>query len=388
MDHKKLKVLQWGAEEDLQKIVPRLYQDCGEWFLPRKRKGQEFISLRDLKTIWDAAKNRGPTDREVEWVRKFYRSYGFPYPVVARSRISEEVEKVRNTSVQDIFRQGKIIHNKRGLSLVNMLHQGLWSARTRSGKTYLEIFQDDTTLEKIIRDRFKHGNGLTPAQLLVGIRMRAKGPANYPPATAKAIYDKFLPNGGIVLDPCGGYGGRMLAALCSSQVNYHVSLEPATNTYRDTRMMLSILQKTVPQLNIRKAKLLNTTAEDYCPAEKEGFFDLVFTSPPYFNQEIYSDEPDQVSSTCKTLADYKVWIEKVSRNWIRMMKPGALLLLQVSDPVVLGLQRMPIVKQWTSVLNETPLVKHPALIYDSPGGRGARVTETLLHYQKPFTTKT
>ena len=383
INHKTLKALQWGSHEDMERTVQFLYRDCGEWYLPRKRKGQEFLSLRDLHTIWDNSKSRGPTSSEVSRVIKFYRSYGFPYPVVPRTRLVATVERVRNTKLDGIFRNGKVHHAKTGMAVVNMFHLGIWSARTRENKSYLETFEDDSLLEKIIRDRYVHGKGLTPSQILTGLRNRPKGPANYPPATAKAIYDKYLPNSGNTLDPCGGYGGRMLGALCSNKVKHHISLEPATDTYKDTRTMLSILRKTVPVVETRKTRLLNITAEEYCPPEKKEFFDLVFTSPPYFDQEIYSDEPNQVASSCKTMDDYKKWIQKITRNWTFMMKKGAHLLIQISDPSVKNQERLPIISVWKDVLNLTTLIELSPLTYEYPGGRGKRSFETILVYQKP-----
>ena len=56
--------------------------------------------------------------------------------------------------------------------------------------------------------------------------------------SVKAVYEKYLPEeGGHVLDPCAGYGGRLLGAVCTERVLSYTGLEPAEETLANSRRM-------------------------------------------------------------------------------------------------------------------------------------------------------
>lgn len=104
----------------------------------------------------------------------------------------------------------------------------------------------------------------------------------YRPQMAKMICMKYRPE--LVLDPCAGWGGRMLGAVSSG--SQYIAFEPNVETYENLNRLAEFLEIT------DRVKLI---CDD---AMKMGDYnlpnvDLVLTSPPYFDLEIYTHDTKQ-----------------------------------------------------------------------------------------------
>ena len=106
------------------------------------------------------------------------------------------------------------------------------------------------------------------------------------PYMARDIYKKYVKNGDKVLNPCAGWGGRLIgiASCLFSDIEY-VETDPQTETYNGLVKLKEFLRLG------DNYKQYNLPFEDL-EVEKE-YFDFVFTSPPYFDTEKYSDENTQ-----------------------------------------------------------------------------------------------
>ena len=98
-----------------------------------------------------------------------------------------------------------------------------------------------------------------------------------------------------ILDPSAGWGDRLLAAM-AKDVRY-VGVDPNTKLHPVYKEMIKFFDCNCTMIcsPIETAEL---------PDEK---FDLVFTSPPYFNLEIYTDEDTQSIAKVKT---ERAWFDK------------------------------------------------------------------------------
>jgi len=133
----------------------------------------------------------------------------------------------------------------------------------------------------------------------------------YRTVTSKAIVQYYKAQK--VLDPCAGWGGRMLGSLAAGAS--YVGCEPDPNTAKGLKGILG--DTAIPQAVRSKARILELPAEMALPeiANSEKF-DLVLTSPPYFNLELYT-AGDQ--STTK----YKTW-EEWTEKWLKPVILGCL----------------------------------------------------------------
>ena len=98
----------------------------------------------------------------------------------------------------------------------------------------------------------------------------------FKPWVARAVYEKFLPNGGVIVDPCCGWGGRMIACM-ESEYSY-VGSDINNSNIEANRSMADYIGNHY----INKPVLKQQDATIHID---QG--DLLFTSPPYDDTERY-----------------------------------------------------------------------------------------------------
>ena len=145
----------------------------------------------------------------------------------------------------------------------------------------------------------------------------------FPPYLARDIYLKYCKDGDRILNPCAGWGGRIIGlASCRFNSIEYVETDPQTETYKGLCKIKEFL------------KLGDNYKQYNLPFEKlklnENYFDFVFTSPPYFNTEKYSEEETQSYKNKENYEDWKqsflyVMLDKIYFS----MKKGATCLLNV-----------------------------------------------------------
>ncbi len=144
--------------------------------------------------------------------------------------------------------------------------------------------------------------------------MSSQPAVNFPPLTARLLYEKYTDHieqdGSLnVYDPSAGWGGRILGAMSSMKKIHYIGTDPNTDNF-------------IPELNKTRyeyvADFFNEHGLETNPFWEEpkntyhvfqegsehignhpdfeqykGKLDLVFTSPPYFDREQYSDDDAQ-----------------------------------------------------------------------------------------------
>lgn len=137
----------------------------------------------------------------------------------------------------------------------------------------------------------------------------------YRTVTAKAVVEYF--GARRILDPCVGWGGRMLGTLASEGGATYVGCEPDPNTLAGLRGILADASA-IPAAVRSRAKILGKPVEDALREElvDEELFDLVLTSPPYFNLELYTAGPQST----ERFSTWEIWV----RNWLAPVIHGCL----------------------------------------------------------------
>ena len=111
--------------------------------------------------------------------------------------------------------------------------------------------------------------------------------SRFPVTTAKFVYSRYKPTS--VIDPCFGWGDRMGAAYaCPHVLRFH-GIDPR----RDAR--IAFHQQDEIYNECRDVKCTGTFTQgraEVCPMLSETF-DVAFTSPPFFDLEIYTDDKTQ-----------------------------------------------------------------------------------------------
>ena len=109
----------------------------------------------------------------------------------------------------------------------------------------------------------------------------------FKPWIARHIYDRYLPNGGTIIDPCMGWGGRLLATLDSNYkyIGYDLN-ENAVQSHKHMRKFLG------SRLVFEPRFICDDSSR--CDFEEA---DLLFTSPPYDDKESYYGLARQCTDT-------------------------------------------------------------------------------------------
>jgi len=116
----------------------------------------------------------------------------------------------------------------------------------------------------------------------------------FPPVIARDFYTLF--SGQKILDPCAGWGGRMIGAA-SVGAFYH-GFEPSTKTYNGLLKLGEFLKLFKTGFDF---KIECLPFEDADIKEK---YDVALTSPPYYDTELYSAEE---TNSCNRYKDYNSW---------------------------------------------------------------------------------
>ena len=164
----------------------------------------------------------------------------------------------------------------------------------------------------------------------------------FPPFHAKFFADRYLPHDrdSIVVDPCAGWGGRLIGTLCvkrAHRVSYFATdpNERLQDAYAGLTRRATIWLK-------RDIKAPRTARVFPRPFEKWirtttarrlfGKTDLVMTSPPYFSAEVYDTSLKQ---SARHYDNYEVWREKFYRPLIKgafdLLRPGGVFVLNVAN---------------------------------------------------------
>lgn len=107
------------------------------------------------------------------------------------------------------------------------------------------------------------------------------------------------------LDPSAGWGDRLIAAINYGQCEYRAT-DPNECLHPKYNAMIDILaeEKTIQDERGKRPKY-HITQEGFETAEIEAnYYDLVFTSPPFFDLEKYSNSPTQSHIKFQTLEEW------------------------------------------------------------------------------------
>ena len=162
------------------------------------------------------------------------------------------------------------------------------------------------------------------------LTMRGYIAAQFRPSSAKALFATL--NAKRIYDPCGGWGDRLAGAMATPNVEFYFCrdvnplLFPMYNMQRDfysRQRQPSILDK-VTEVNFELRG-----AEIDCP--KEDYFDLVFTSPPYFCTEHYQGEDSSWNKYDKFDAWLHEFLFKLLANAYDSLVDGGIMAINISD---------------------------------------------------------
>lgn len=191
------------------------------------------------------------------------------------------------------------------LNLCEHFFPNFYDIEMKKGKSFNNLWKKDNLIKILRWNRKSHS---TPylSELKRGVYFCCGLTKNtmYRPQMAKMICDEYKPE--IVLDPCAGWGGRMLGAVASGA--RYIAFEPNTKTFDNLNSLAKFLQI---------ENRITLICDDALQMGKYNIprVDLVLTSPPYFDLEVYTHESTQSITAHST---YREWSEYFLKELIKL----------------------------------------------------------------------
>jgi len=374
---------------------PELFEKARR-YMHRNLKRDSFYSYSVVVKAKDIKESLFHSTSAVDWIRKFeekyrcYDTHDYWIEPVDKSNIeySGYSNSVKKYSV---------------LSLTKDEVGSLKDIVPEKCLTNIECRDSDTYRIRI----FEKGHKVFPSGYKAFRVSWCQYAVNYPPLLSKYIYEQYT-NKTIeedrkfyVWDPSAGWAGRLLGCMSveprfgidedgysvpCTKIHY-IGTDP--NTDHNTpdgktkyHNVADFYNDVVNQTNLLINDADKNTYEIYqCGSEVvqhneefmkyKGKLDLVFTSPPYFNKEIYSEDKNQ---SALKYSNYDAWRDgflyetlKTAWEWLR---DGGHLVWNIAD-IKLGSSMMPLEKDSIDIiegLGFEHVRNHKMVMSQMPGG--------------------
>lgn len=206
-------------------------------------------------------------------------------------------DKLKNFETEETFTASTV---RVGMKLCEYFFPNFFKIKNNKGESFNDFWNKEN-LQKVLKwNRSSHS---TPylSELRRGVYFCNGLTKNtmYRPHIAKIICDFYKPKK--VLDPCSGWGGRLLG-VASGNIEY-VGFETNKETYNN-------LLKLIHYLNLENLITMYNNGSENMNFQEE--FDLVITSPPYFDLEVYSNEETQSENM---FPSYEEWVN----GWLTLV---------------------------------------------------------------------
>lgn len=152
------------------------------------------------------------------------------------------------------------------------------------------------------------------------LALRKYIPPQFRPSAAKAIYEAF--NATKIYDPCGGWGDRLAGAMASNAQEYHC---------RDVNPLVFGGYATQQHMYQTDCSVSFEYRGSEMDAPASNYFDLVFTSPPYYKIEKYHGDKQSFRLYKKCDEWLSGFLFPMMQNSWECIEGGGFVLINISD---------------------------------------------------------
>ena len=202
----------------------------------------------------------------IDYIKMTFDSFEYRNIISNDSFLSQKCPKVANYFLKSIF-------------------LSYWQSAYKNKKSPVESWNDIEMMKKIIEYRIGCNNSneifdFSLFEIIQGMSARRLTVSFFNPFLAFSIYKHLLGNQNtpVVIDPCCGFGGRLLGFKMAYPNGKYIGYEPNNNTFNELNELIKLL-------NLKDVILHNCRYEDSDTTNINC--DLVFTSIPYYDKEQY-----------------------------------------------------------------------------------------------------
>ena len=170
---------------------------------------------------------------------------------------------------------------------------------------------------------------------------------NWPALGARALYERYTTGvkQPVIWDPSSGWAGRLAGAVTSRTRPLYIGCDPNTDhLWVDDAGVQHSKYTEIAAYHASRTPFDAPPKVLFFPCGSEvmkdqpefqqyqGKVDVVFTSPPYFAKELYSNDPEQ---SARKFSEFEGWCEGFLKPTIetaaKWLKPGGVLLWNIAD---------------------------------------------------------
>ena len=213
----------------------------------------------------------------------YHRILGFPYPSIPSDKtVAKEVARLQGYAPPGSL----LTRENAGLRTCSAYMPHRFDSRNADADLSAHsAFKDDKRLLKALRFCLRGKSpGLRSRNLRSALTALNRTPVNFRPAVAKHLISKYCPEGGSVLDPCAGWGGRLMGALAAGRSYTGIDADPRTARalYSLGLRLCNVMGKPRDCYAILSDRVENLSPE-------EGKHDFAISSPPFWAKEVYTE---------------------------------------------------------------------------------------------------
>jgi hypothetical protein len=304
--------------------------------LPLPLPVADFVGLPDLEAthVRITSLNHGmiqgmsPAGVEelLDQAARYHRFLGFPFPAVpSDKRLASDIQRLRAYGPR-----GKDLPvENAGLGTCSAYMPHRFEARNNDADfSALGAFEDDARLRRALQFCLRgRAPNLTRRGLRSVLTALNRTPTGFRPAVAKALVESYSPEGGLVLDPCAGWGGRLMGTLVAGRP--YLGVDPDKRT-ADALFRLGSRICEHLHLDRHLVQVIEGPIQSIPRSLAKAAFAL--TSPPYWVKEVY-DGASGIQPLEEWFRDFLCPMFEVTAG---LLAEGARFAVNVSDVVVRG----------------------------------------------------
>jgi hypothetical protein len=303
---------------------------------------------------WEYIKETFDKEDVKESLATVAMTYPLPYPNLTEKKAWRDFQKLKGMKWNEIMVEGEWYAREGTKYSYNLNYDGkqLYFRRLNAGNDCSNYFQ--------IENRWSVDGSVSPGPkrtwenhrfmtTLMGSAYSLKMPkitknilrtmiglrkyicSQFKPNVAKIIYDMFESEN--ILDFSMGWGDRLAGFYASEHGKHYVGLDPRKENHPIYKEQSEFYDKHLGFFeHERKSEFYCSPSEDFDFTQYDNYFDMVFTSPPYFSVERYSYDDTQSWVRYKDIDDWnREFLQKTLGNlWCSVKKDGYLL-VNISD---------------------------------------------------------
>ena len=242
------------------------------------------------------------------------------------------IDHVKSLKAEQFRDESGFKYCRTGMNLCTSLFPHTLDMASTGSLSPRQIFLDDRMLCDCIARTIRYAKRANLSSVTHGLKTyrNNRSVTFFPPAWGKFAIDVEL-NGKSslkMLDFSAGFGGRMIGAYASGRIERYIGIDPIRANIDSLGRVSEIIQRHARLSGASfGVELYCDTAENVLVKLPKGF-DLIMTSPPYFNKERYSEEDSQCYVK---FSEYDEWRD----SWLKPTLTSAIGLLNDGGKIII-----------------------------------------------------